>query len=188
MRHTSPTTWTVRSVSNNHCTIIMNRLPLVFTWLHITAWRSLSLQGLTVLPIKDKFLTEWTNVRCQFHLLHLCKNRCSNCSCNRNSQYWTVRSNSFHSPPEIRSTTLRSISNNHSTIVARRTSVLQYYSHYLWFHIRLLNTIIIISKLLKRQSKAKCWVPAYSRAVHQIREVVQKFKVGLSLVARGSEE
>ena len=38
--------------------------------------------------------------------------------------------------------------------------------------------IIVISKLLKRHSKAKCMAPAYSRALRQIRGVVQRIVRG----------
>jgi len=34
--------------------------------------------------------------------------------------------------------------------------------------------VFVISKFLKRHSKAKCRAPAYSRALHQIRRVVRR--------------
>ena len=37
-----------------------------------------------------------------------------------------------------------------------------------------LVVVIVISKLLKRHSKAKCRAPAYSRSLHRIRGVVQR--------------
>ena len=38
--------------------------------------------------------------------------------------------------------------------------------------------VVVVSKLLERHSKAKRWAPAYSRALRQIRGVVQRIVHG----------
>ena len=58
--------------------------------------------------------------------------------------------------------------------------------------VALTRTLIVISKLLKRQSKSKCRAPAYSQALRQIRGVVQRrvhgrFTSGCHRVRGGKE-